>query len=262
MGARDYLTGAGAVVAAVATAIPGAQAADAPLTPVSARPNALAILNNPAFDFKDQYGKSFKPETLKGKPFILAFGFHGCQLCDQVGATLGAIQEKFLARGAEIPPIVVVSIHPTADKLQMQEYVADYEAANVKQFPDKNIDYEAGKDLPHAERKLHILAAANDAQPGAMQDNLFKEGVKTSLRLKRNPDSHTLTIMLCDKQGKVASYDHGAVPFTDKPELNRLANWALRIVDTVSHEKTSALMQQESGFTGKLAQAQAAVNSR
>lgn len=173
------------------------------------------------YPVKDQYGKNFNWDTLKNKPYILAFGYNGCQYCDIIGNNLGKIRESLQGDDTlKDVPIVVVNIHPTEDLKDAKGYVANYHEIGVFQrssdgnvYPDSISErrtlgeeaFEEMKSRPASERVLHILFPANEDMDRQMQRDVRARYIPS------DKNSHGLRIAVVDKNGECRFAEDGTV---------------------------------------------------
>lgn len=168
--------------------------------------------------FKDQYGKAFNPKTeLKDKPYLLVFGFGGCQICQNISHSLGAMQDALLKNGDEIP-IVTVSIKPEQDKDNMKDYVARYHVVGTRLDAKETLPadadgrykagekaYERFKDKPQRGRMLNILCAPDKSVPPDLEKKL---GQPIN---PKEEDYHTPMLFLCNGKGEQVNFYFAAI---------------------------------------------------
>lgn len=165
--------------------------------------NISSVLDK--YDLKDQYGKPFNtPDMLKGKPYLLVFGYESCPFCEgRISKNLAAIQQEV---GFDVP-IVVVSIHPEADYENRADYINKYREIGVRQYRHEDLGGDAskayesgGKDMFYpSQRSLHVLFAPNDDVAAQIHSDCGRPKIKEG---GAGQISHTPLITLCDKDGQ------------------------------------------------------------
>ncbi|MGE0754719.1 MAG: SCO family protein [Alphaproteobacteria bacterium] len=110
---RSFLKTSGLVLAAGLTGAGySAQNRQNPVTDVSRIFDGIALT--------DQYGEPFDPSLLlRDKTALLAFGYGGCPMCNQINKTIAETHQKLTAAGHDVP-LVVVSVLPDQDNKSVQ----------------------------------------------------------------------------------------------------------------------------------------------
>jgi cytochrome oxidase Cu insertion factor (SCO1/SenC/PrrC family) len=173
-------------------------------------------------EIKDQLGKSFDAKKiLGGSPYVLAYGFASCPLCNtNITLTIAEVQKAMREAGLDVP-IVVVTLKPEEDgkdNASALSYQQRYESKGVKAFNLKTgekvpiLSTSAGPNELEAfqkKRSLHILFPKNN------QTSIDMHYAMGATRLASNENSHTVMLSLIGADGKVKKSVMGNQP---KPE--------------------------------------------
>lgn len=213
---RNFLRTAGAAAAGYAGMVPSgalrAQAVDDNITPKFKAAMDASWL--------DQYDKPFDVNTLVGKPYILLFGYKGCNYCNQISQNLAQIKKEGGA-ALENVPVVLVNVTPEGDKTQSapeadrdnkRDYVASYYGIGVGQSraqaeaiealpPEKQLEaaqkaYDDDKALAAKDRNFHLVFPPSNKAAQELQAAL---GVSRNLT---DDQSHGMRLALVDSAGK------------------------------------------------------------
>jgi cytochrome oxidase Cu insertion factor (SCO1/SenC/PrrC family) len=229
---RDFLRTGAAALGYSALAPKGqlkAQAVDDSITPVLKR--------NINKQWVDQYAKPFDVNSLAGKPYVLIFGFNGCQYCNLISQNLARLRES-QSDAVQHLPIVVVNVTPetdranTADKAQDHEdrknYVSGYYGFGICQSPEaaqkiretadaQKMDvageqFEADANIAQKDRKFHLVFPPSNQAAQALQEAL---GV---IRAQGDDQSHGMMMAVVDGSGKCVASKYAATSSPKKCE--------------------------------------------
>lgn len=213
---RDFLKTAGAAAAGYAGLVPSgtvrAQAVDDNITQ-----KLKAAVDE---KWLDQYDKPFDVNVLAGKPYILIFGYKGCNYCNQISQNLAQLKKEGGA-ALENVPVVLVNVTPEGDKTQSEpdpdrdnkrDYVASYYGLGVGQSraqaeaiealpPEKQLQaaqkaYDDDKALAAKDRNFHLVFPPSNEAAQALQASM---GVA---RNKDDAQSHGMRMALVDGSGR------------------------------------------------------------
>jgi len=226
---RDFLRTAGVAAAGYAGLVPSgvvrAQAVDDNIT------QKLKV----AIDEKwlDQYDKPVDVNTLAGKPYILLFGYKGCNYCNQISQNLAQIKKEGGAALENIPVVLVnvtlegdkTQSEPDPDRNNKRDYVAGYYGIGVGQSraqadainalpPEKQLEaaqkaYDDDRALAAKDRNFHIVFPPSNKAAQELQSAL---GVSRNLT---DDQSHGMRLALVDGSGK-CRFSMYAASTTDK----------------------------------------------
>ena len=159
----------------------------------------------------DQYDKPFKMTSLSGKPYVLIFGYNGCQYCNMISQNLAKLRAVDDSKVQDVP-IVVVNVTPETDRKDRRDYVAGYYANGVCQSPEEATAIKAAPDA----QKMDTATAAYDKDEAIAQadrkfhlvfppSNAAAQALESSMDITRDPtddQSHGLYMALVDGSGK------------------------------------------------------------
>lgn len=123
--------GSGLILAAFALALAGIVAATIAFLPRGDRPPALSVVGGP-FRLESSKGGVVDSQALKGKPFLVFFGFTQCpSVCPTTLADLGTLLDEFAAKGDDIPGGDIRAYYITVDPERdtpavMRAYMASF----------------------------------------------------------------------------------------------------------------------------------------
>ncbi len=114
------------ILAAFALALVGIVAATVAFLPRGDRPSALSVIGGP-FRLESSKGGVVDSQALKGKPFLVFFGFTQCpNVCPTTLADLGTLLDEFAAEGGDLQAYYI-TLDPERDtQAVMQEYMASF----------------------------------------------------------------------------------------------------------------------------------------
>lgn len=114
------------ILAAFALALVGIVAATVAFLPRGDRPSALSVIGGP-FRLESSKGGVVDSQALKGKPFLVFFGFTQCpSICPTTLADLGTLLDTFGAEGGDVQAYYI-TLDPERDtQAVMQEYMASF----------------------------------------------------------------------------------------------------------------------------------------
>ena len=177
--------------------------------------------------WQDQYGKSFKMDSLEKKPYVLIFGYNGCQYCNLISQNLARLRAVDDSKVQDVP-VVVVNVTPDVDRKDSRDYVAGYyangvcqsqeEAAVIKATPDAQklaaaqSAYDTDKDIVQADRKFHLVFPPSNKAAQDLED---------SMGVTRDPtddQSHGVYMALVDASGKCIVSEFAATSNKEKCE--------------------------------------------
>ncbi|MEH3118253.1 MAG: SCO family protein [Methylorubrum populi] len=118
--------GSGLILAAFALGLLGIAAATVAFLPRGDRPAALSAVGGP-FRLESSKGGTVDSRVLKGKPFLVFFGFTRCpNVCPTTLADLGTLLDAFGAEGGDVPAYYV-TLDPERDTpAVMRDYMASF----------------------------------------------------------------------------------------------------------------------------------------
>jgi cytochrome oxidase Cu insertion factor (SCO1/SenC/PrrC family) len=161
---------------------------------------------------KDQLGKPFDAKTiLGGRPYVIAYGFASCPLCNtNITPTIAEVQKQMRAAGLNVP-IVVVTLKPEEDGKDNASafgYQQRYQSKGVLPFQLKpnekepKLNPDAGpKELEQFQKKrsLHILF------PKSNKASLDLHYAMNMTRVSSSENSHTVMLTLVGDDGKAVT---------------------------------------------------------
>lgn len=114
------------ILAAFALALVGIVAATVAFLPRGDKPSALSVVGGP-FRLESSKGGTVDSQALKGKPFLVFFGFTQCpNVCPTTLADLGTLLDEFGSQGGEIQAYYI-TLDPERDtQAVMREYMASF----------------------------------------------------------------------------------------------------------------------------------------
>lgn len=114
------------ILIAFALALAGIVAATVAFLPRGDRPSALSVVGGP-FRLDSSKGGTVDSRALKGKPFLVFFGFTQCpNVCPTTLADLGTLLDEFGAQGGAIQAYYI-TLDPERDTQEvMREYMASF----------------------------------------------------------------------------------------------------------------------------------------
>ena len=114
------------IIAAFALALVGIVGATVAFLPRGDRPSALSVVGGP-FRLESSKGGTVDSQALKGKPFLVFFGFTQCpNVCPTTLADLGTLLDAFGAQGGDIQAYYI-TLDPERDtQAVMREYMASF----------------------------------------------------------------------------------------------------------------------------------------
>ena len=114
------------ILAAFALALVGIVAATVAFLPRGDRPSALSVIGGP-FRLESSKGGVVDSQALKGKPFLVFFGFTQCpNICPTTLADLGTLLDTFGAEGGDVQAYYI-TLDPERDtQAVMEEYMASF----------------------------------------------------------------------------------------------------------------------------------------
>ncbi|TFZ60615.1 SCO family protein [Methylorubrum sp. Q1] len=114
------------ILVAFALALVGIVAATVAFLPRGDRPSALSVVGGP-FRLESSKGGTVDSQALKGKPFLVFFGFTQCpNVCPTTLADLGTLLDAFGAQGGDIQAYYI-TLDPERDtQAVMREYMASF----------------------------------------------------------------------------------------------------------------------------------------
>ncbi|AMB44507.1 SCO family protein [Methylobacterium sp. AMS5] len=114
------------ILVAFALALVGIVAATVAFLPRGDRPSALSVVGGP-FRLESSKGGAVDSQALKGKPFLVFFGFTQCpNVCPTTLADLGTLLDAFGAQGGDIQAYYI-TLDPERDtQAVMRDYMASF----------------------------------------------------------------------------------------------------------------------------------------
>lgn len=114
------------ILMAFALALVGIVAATIAYLPRGDRPSTLSVVGGP-FRLESSKGGTVDSQALKGKPFLVFFGFTQCpNVCPTTLADLGTLLDEFAAEGGDLQAYYI-TLDPERDTQGvMREYMASF----------------------------------------------------------------------------------------------------------------------------------------
>ena len=118
--------GSSLILIAFALALVGIVAATVAFLPRGDKPSALSVVGGP-FRLESSKGGTVDSRALKGKPFLVFFGFTQCpNVCPTTLADLGTLLDEFAAEGGDLQAYYI-TLDPERDTQEvMREYMASF----------------------------------------------------------------------------------------------------------------------------------------
>lgn len=137
---------------------------------------------------------AFDPtDKLKGKPYILVQGYHGCQFCSKISQNLAKIRKALDDAGKRDIPIVVINVKPESD------------AAKVKDYAQSYVDVGACAKMEDFGNKFLIVFPKDRDAAVKLQ-----EDIEASFN-RKDANSHGLKISVVDGKGVCTTAALGTV---------------------------------------------------
>ncbi len=118
--------GSSLILAAFALALAGIVAATIAFLPRGERSSAMSVVGGP-FRLESSKGGTLDSQALKGRPFLVFFGFTQCpNVCPTTLADLGTLLDEFGKEGGDVPAYYI-TLDPERDtQAVMAEYMASF----------------------------------------------------------------------------------------------------------------------------------------
>src|SRR5262245_49612686 len=177
-----------------------------------AHAQSMATLFTPIFDdpissfsLKDQNGVTFDPEQLRGKVWLAHFFFTTCTTgCDKTVARMKVIQDAI--RGKNDLALVSISVNPEHDDVNL---LKDYAAA---------LNAEPGQ--------WFFLSGPQDYVHDIVQKKFGQNAFFNPIAKPGEQITHSFSLVIVDRDGKIAGYIDGRDPGNVPPLLERVRGLA------------------------------------